>query len=143
MKKAPTDKTMCPSGRAIPGSALLGVRQADGTVALLPQVLPVTQEFREAAQATSDSELEQRFRFTHKCAQGGCRQWASGGCKVAEVMMAHVHETKSDAPIPACAIRPDCRWYIQVGPEVCRVCPSVISHITEDEIQKFNQLTTN
>jgi len=129
---------MCPSGRAAKGSVLIGVRQADGKIAMLPQSLPVTDELLQTT-ISNGHVPEQLFRFSHKCAKAGCARWNDGGCSVATLMQESINEF-SGQPLPQCSIRPDCRWYKQAGEGVCRVCPSVISHITEEEIQRFNHL---
>jgi hypothetical protein len=151
---------LCPSSRAKPGSELIGVRQDDGTVAILPQPLPVDEVFLRIA-AEHALAPEQRFRFTNKCVESGCSQWTGSRCGVidqaltmmenavgknvtpkreAVATMQAVEEmgTRKNAvsempaeSLPACGIRPTCRWYHQSGAAACAACTIVITRTTE------------
>ena len=85
------EKILCPSARAVTGSQLLGVRQPDGTVAILPQALPVTQQFIDKA-TLNNKDPQQYFRFANKCVEHGCKQWTGSRCGVADRI---VEEIKS------------------------------------------------
>ncbi len=123
------EKIMCPSSKAQPGAQLLGVRQDDGTVAILPQPLRIDEAFLDAAGATDPAE--QRFRFTNKCVESGCSQWTGTRCGVVDKVLSVMNELAVQDELPACAIRPQCRWFRQSGPDACKVCPFVITHTTE------------
>lgn len=125
-------KIMCPSSKAKNGAELLGVRQDDGTIAILPQTLPVDQDF--VAVASSDGvHPEQKFRFTNKCIESGCRQWNGTGCGVADQVVQFMNSLPIAEELDDCPIRPSCRWYLQKGPDACKVCPFIISEITEED----------
>src|SRR5438128_7672571 len=126
-----TSSKLCPSHRCKPGSQLLGVRQDDGTVAILPQPLPVTEDF---IKQVSQHEVppEQRFRFTNKCIEGGCNQWTDKGCGVVEKMVGYLDKVQPLQTLPACAIRQQCRWYSQRGADACALCSYVITEISEE-----------
>jgi hypothetical protein len=81
-------KIMCPSSKAQPGAQLLGVRQDDGTVAILPQPLRIDEAFVETANAVAPAE--QRFRFTNKCVESGCMQWTGTRCGVADKVLSAI-----------------------------------------------------
>jgi len=125
------EKIICPSSRAKAGSQLLGIRQADGTVAILPQPLPVDAHF--LATASSISNPEQRFRFANKCVEGGCRQWNGKACSIAERITGFLEQVPFEKELAACAIRPRCRWHLQSGDDACRMCSFVVTEITEQE----------
>lgn len=127
---------LCPSHRCKPGSQLLGVRQDDGTVAILPQPLPVTEEFISIV-SRHETPPEQRFRFTNKCVESGCRQWTDRGCGVVEKMVDYLDKIQPLASLPPCAIRPSCRWFSQRGGDACALCSYVITEITEDEVAAY------
>lgn len=116
---------LCPSAPCAEGSALLGVVQKDGRVALLPQVLPLDAAF--VARAHEGRRPESRFRFTAPCLTSGCAQWRDGGCSVGARAAALPQAQAPEAPLPACAIRERCRWWLQEGPVACRVCPEVVT----------------
>jgi hypothetical protein len=128
---------LCPAYRCKPGSHLLGVRQEDGTIAILPQTLPVDQDFIDK---TSGHVMtpEQRFRFTNRCIEGGCMQWNGTGCKVADKMVNYLESIIQEDELPSCSIRNQCRWFLQKGADGCRVCTYVVTEITAEEIQSAN-----
>ena len=135
MMKEATSK-LCPSHRCKPGSQLLGVRQDDGTVAILPQPLPVTQAFIETV-SQHEVPPEQRFRFTNKCVESGCGQWSEKGCGVVERMLDYLNQVPTLDALPACAIRNSCRWFSQRGADACMLCSYVITEITEEEVAAY------
>ncbi len=135
-----TDKShrvLCPSGRAKEGALLLGVRQADGKVAILPEALPISDQFLAHAKQVHEIP-EQMFRFTHKCIEGGCKQWNGKGCSVADraVDMMDSLSLAKNVDFP-CSIRQDCRWFMQKGMDACRICPYIITEITEAEVDRY------
>lgn len=126
---------MCPAHRCQPGSQLLGVRQNNGTIAILPQTLPIDEDFIRKTKQHSIAP-ERRFRFTNKCIEGGCKQWNGKGCNVAEKVVQYL-EVLSIAEIsPACSIRNTCRWYMQKGGDACMVCSLILTEVTLDELTK-------
>lgn len=129
-----TFPVLCPSSRAKPGAQLLGVRQRDGTVAILPHTLPVDETFMEAV-AADPTPPEQRFRFTNKCIESGCQQWQGGSCGVINHIVTFLDKIPSQEPLPACSIRPQCRWFLQQGKDTCTMCPYVLTEITEAELE--------
>ncbi|MEO6902626.1 MAG: hypothetical protein ABI315_05675 [Bacteroidia bacterium] len=123
----------CPSSRATQVSSLLGIRQEDGTIAILPQVLPVDSNFIQIGQQ-DPVPLEQRFRFTNKCVENGCKQWTGKGCGVVDGIIQSIDQIKNTNILVPCSIRPSCRWFLQKGDQACRICPYVLTEITEEEI---------
>jgi hypothetical protein len=144
------DHINCPSHRCKPGSDLIGVRQDDGTVAILPQPLPVDQSFVDRVRRDAIAP-EERFRFSNKCAEGGCEQWTGSRCgfidRTLRAMEASlpltsprtVERISGSEPgverdlasaLPTCGIRPTCRWFQQIGGNACRVCPYIVTHVT-------------
>lgn len=132
------DSITCPSARAKPGSELLGVRQADGSVAILPQPLPVDEAFVAKANAVG-TPPEQRFRFANKCVESGCQQWNGTGCSVANRVSEFLDKVPALTELPSCGIRHRCRWFLQKGKPACQICPYVLTEITEEEVlEKMN-----
>lgn len=129
-----SDSKMCPSHRCKPGSQLLGVRQDDGTIAILPQALPVDEAF-VAKVSQHEIPPEQRFRFTNKCIEGSCQQWNGKGCGVVERMVQFLDQVEVVDELPVCSIRPKCRWFSQRGKNACDMCPYVLTEITEKEVE--------
>jgi len=123
----------CPSSDCKPGARLLGVRQDDGTIALLPEPLSIDEAFFEKV-AAHPVAPERRFRFTNKCVKSGCGQWNGKGCGVIENVVKLFAESHPQAPLPHCAIRKTCRWYHQEGNDACRVCTFVVTDVLEEDI---------
>ncbi len=132
------EKIMCPSSKATPGAKLLGVRQEDGMVAILPQPLRIDDTFIEVASQASPAE--QHFRFTNKCIESGCAQWTGSRCGVADQILTVMDQLVVSDTLPECGIRPACRWYRQNGPDACKVCPFVITHTTEEDWEMRSML---
>lgn len=130
------DRILCPSSKAQDGARLIGIRQDDGTVAILPQPLQINEDF--ILEANRSSRAEQKFRFTNKCVESGCTQWTGSRCGVADKVISVIHDLPVQEALPDCGIRPQCRWFRQNGPDACRVCPFVITHTTEEDWEAVN-----
>ena len=130
------DKTKsCPSSKALPGAGLLGVRQPDGRIALLPEVLPVDDDFISIAQQ-DPVPLEQRFRFTNSCLENGCKQWNKNGCGIVHRVVKYIDQVNSIDELPSCGIRSTCRWFSQEGANACKVCTYIVTEISQEEVDK-------
>jgi hypothetical protein len=124
---------MCPSAPAEEGAIILGVVNADGSIAYLRDRLVATRDFVDIASV--GREPEQRFRFASPCRQGNCKQWVDGKCSVPDGVKEIVPASMVADRLPRCSIRPHCRWYQQSGAEACHVCPWVITRgPVKDEI---------
>ncbi|MFE6337354.1 hypothetical protein ACFVOK_29690 [Streptomyces sp. NPDC057798] len=124
---------LCPSAPAAEGAVILGVVNADGSIAYLGQRLIATREFVDIARI--GREPERRFRFASPCRQDGCKQWVDGECGVPSRVKEILPAAAAEDHLPRCSIRPQCRWYRQTGAESCRICPWVITRgPVEDEI---------
>jgi hypothetical protein len=127
----------CPSNRCKPGSKLLGIRQDDGTVAILPEPLPIDDSFIEKVKSDL-IPAEQRFRFTNKCIENGCNQWTGSGCGVIQDVVQYLDQVPANEVLPSCSIRPHCRWFLQEGANACKICPYIITEITEKDLEDVN-----
>ena len=127
------ESVLCPSSRAQKGARLLGIRQEDGRVAILPQPLLINDAFIE--EANKHTHAEQQFRFTNKCVESGCKQWTGTRCGVADTIVGVMNDLQTSDDLPACAIRPQCRWFKQNGADACKVCPFVITETTSEDWQ--------
>ena len=90
----------------------MGVRQANGTIAILPEPLPVDDHFMQIVHK-DPTPPEQRFRFSNSCVEKGCEQWTGKGCGVIERVVQFLDSVPVKETLPNCAIRPQCRWYSQ------------------------------
>lgn len=117
---------LCPSALGHPGaSVLIGVV---GGTPEAPRVTPtevaleVTPELLELAAPVSPSEV---FRFASKCQGCACPHFSNDACQLA-VRSVEILSEVTDK-LPHCAIRPQCRWFRQEGPAICRRCPQIVT----------------
>jgi hypothetical protein len=117
---------LCPSAQPeMAGAVVLGV--VGGTVddprlAYLDEPRPVTDEVLALAGPVEPTEV---FRIAAPCAGGACRHFDGSSCRLAA-------RTVQLLPIvvdvlPACRIRPECRWWLQEGKAACLRCPQVVT----------------
>lgn len=121
----PAGPHACPSSPLHARASLLGLVRRDGHVDFLGEPLPVNEEFIQISR--EGASLGARFRFTAPCMESGCAQWESGArrCRVATRAVQREPPAQA-AALPACGIRPTCRWFTQEGEAACRVCSEVV-----------------
>ena len=122
---------LCPSAQCHEGAILLGIVLPDGRVAFTEGRTIVDREFVTIATSDGRRAPERRFRFSSPCAQSACRQWTGAECGV---ITSALEEGRSQNPDPAnaqtlqaCAIRGDCRWFLQAGADACAVCDLIVT----------------
>lgn len=98
---------------------IVGAGEAGG-VGYLDRVKPVDAAVLALAAPLHPAQL---YRVAVPCAAGACRHFEGGACQIAARMIRHLDS--ADEALPACAIRPACRWWRQEGPAACRRCPEV------------------
>lgn len=130
------NEAICPSFKCEEGSLLLGIRQKDGNIAILPKPLQIGQTFIDNIN-NAGLIPEEHFRFTNQCMKNDCKQWSNRGCGVA-IRISHFFKSENLLdPIPECSLRSECRWHKQEGENICRLCPRVITNITADEVTQY------
>jgi hypothetical protein len=121
---------LCPSSNCHDGAILLGIVLPGGRVAFAQDRIIVDAGFVRNA-VTGDHAPETRFRFGSPCAAGGCRQWTGSRCGVIDSVLKETSEQltlgERTTSLPACSIRPDCRWFDQAGAAACEVCDVVVT----------------
>jgi hypothetical protein len=89
-------------------------------VAYLDQRVPVTDELLSMAAPVRPTEV---FRLAAPCVESACKHFDGHDCRLgAKLVQLTPRVTES---LPACKLRPDCRWWRQEGKAACMVCPSV------------------
>src|SRR5205085_9887208 len=108
------------------GAKLLGVVEGEADAPRLKYVKPrpVTPEL--LALVPPELRPEEVFRFTAPCRGDACPQFSGGRCGVARAAAEHLAATP-DRSLPACSLRPNCRWWVDEGVEACHRCPSVVT----------------
>jgi hypothetical protein len=124
MTVAEEKRQACPSARCESGAILLAIALPDGKLAYASDRIVIDQDFVDAANEVG--RPEHRFRFSSRCVENGCRQWASDRCSVIDRVLMAVGEAPAGG-LPECSIRSTCRWFGQVGGKACAVCPLVLT----------------
>jgi hypothetical protein len=125
-KPAQSDAKTCPSRACEDGVALLGVMTPSGRLAYIHPSRKIDEDFID--KATRQGRPERRFRFSGPCVEAACPQWTGAGCRIAEVVAEKGTDCNFVASrMPACTIRPSCRWFFQIGPAACAACPTIVA----------------
>jgi hypothetical protein len=124
-----------PSPSRQEGALLLGIVGSDGKVGYINPAPMVGKEFVEKAREQGVAP-EHRFRFAAPCLETGCTHWSGTRCGVIDQAKSVSETTQRDVDqtdsLPRCAVRPDCRWFAQVGPAACSVCPTVFNYVAPE-----------
>jgi hypothetical protein len=117
---------LCPSAQpGMEGSRVLGV--VSGTpespmLAYLNERLDVSTELLASVAPAKPTQV---FRFAAQCEEKGCCHFDGVNCRLA-TRIVQILPAVTEA-LPACLIRPDCRWYKQEGRAACMRCPQVVT----------------
>jgi hypothetical protein len=95
-------------------------------LAYLNQHLPVTEEVLRLAGPVKSTEV---FRFAARCEEKACRHFDGARCQLATRIVQILPAVTEG--LPACLIRPTCRWYQQEGKAACLRCPQVVTQTCE------------
>jgi hypothetical protein len=123
---------MCPSAQPdMEGSRVLGVvggtREAP-EIAYLNEFLPVSDE---VLALTLPAKPTQVLRFAAPCQEKKCCHFDGAKCNLV-TRIVQILPTVVDG-LPACLIRPTCRWYEQEGREACQRCPQIVTQVDEPD----------
>ena len=89
-------------------------------VSYLTERVPITGELLALAGPVRPTEV---FRFAAPCATERCGHYDGHECRlVTKLVQLTPPVTQA---LPACTLRPDCRWWQQEGKLACMRCPSV------------------
>ena len=94
------------------------------SVAYLREHQPVTPEIVALATPIAPTEV---FRFAARCAGNACQHFDGKDCRLV-TRIVDMLPAVTEA-LPACRIRPECRWYQQEGRAACMRCPQVVTQI--------------
>lgn len=106
---------------------VLGVVQgtpSEPRIGYLERPLPVSGEILALSGPVNPGRV---FRFAAPCAEHACPHFDGADCrlgrKIVETLPAVV------AALPACRLRPQCRWWQQSGREACLRCPQIVTEV--------------
>ena len=109
---------------------MLGIVLPNGAIAFARDRIVIDQEFVEIARR--GRKPEKRFRFADRCFQGGCQQWTGDRCRVADALVDDLTPVGIARHLPACGIRPQCRWFHQRGESACHICPEIVTDANDE-----------
>jgi hypothetical protein len=116
----------CPSAQ--PGQdgafafGVVGGAPGERRVGYLQGRVPVTDELLALAGPVKPTGV---FRFGAPCAGSGCSHFDGSDCKLATKLVQMMPAITRD--LPACHLRPDCRWWKQEGKAACMRCPAIMT----------------
>jgi hypothetical protein len=127
---------LCPSAQPdMDGAILIGVvvGAADQPlVSYLDEPTPVTEKLLSLTAPVEPTEV---FRFAAPCAESGCQHFDGSTCRLAGKVSQTV--PTSITRLPACSIRPSCRWWREQGKAACMRCPFIVTkaYAPSDELR--------
>ena len=131
---------MCPSAQPeIPGSVAFGVitgSSENPRVAWIERPVPVTSELLALTSPVAPTQV---LRIAAPCQEQACCHFDGTDCRLATRLVQLIPAVVES--LPACRIRPDCRWFIQEGSAACRVCPQVVTYCV-DQSAEMNRAAT-
>jgi hypothetical protein len=120
--------TSCPSAQPdMEGARVFGVlggTPEEPRVAYLKQSAVVDASMLERLGSIPPTQV---FRFAARCEESRCVHYDGARCTLAQRIVDKLDPVVDT--LPACLIRPTCRWYSEQGGEACRRCPQVVTMI--------------
>jgi len=116
----------------MPGAVIFGVvggTASEPRLAHLVRPLPVTDELLALTAPAPPASV---FRAAAPCASA-CTHFAAGQCRLVSRVVAELPAVVDG--LPACAIRPTCRWWQQEGREACMRCPLIVTELANPSEQ--------
>lgn len=118
------EDVLCPSAQVDwQGAELIGIvggSVSDPRLARLDRPIPVTEELTRLAHPVTPGEV---FRVAAPCLNSECGHFHDTQCRLVEKVVRFVPPVSSR--LPACAIRPRCRWWQQEGKPACMRCDQI------------------
>jgi len=127
----------CPSAQPGMGDVhILGVISRDAEaprLAYLDEAMPAAPSTLELA---APLDVSQVFRLSARCEEKKCTHFDGIDCQLAVRIVKMLPEVVDH--LPACNIRPDCRWFRQEGRAACVRCPQIVTgtHEADERLQK-------
>jgi hypothetical protein len=120
------ERPLCPSARPeMDGAVIFGVvggTVGEPRVAHLARPLPVTEELLALVEPVLPLQV---YRTAAPCAQSACVHFAKNRCRLVSRIVNELPAAVEG--LPACRIRPDCRWWQQEGKAACLRCPLIVT----------------
>jgi hypothetical protein len=121
---------LCPSTDISESTHVLGIRGKDGQLRMLPSLLLLPLVARD--QLTKEN-LRTSVRLTGPCIKNGCHHWA-GHCQLGEEI-SFLAKSSNEETI-SCFISARCRWRLENGNSVCRICTHIMREKSLAELEE-------
>lgn len=115
----------CPSAQPAADAVVFGVvtgAPADRRIGYLTAPQPATEPVLALAGPATPGQV---FRMAAPCMGDTCKHFDAGACSLVRRVVASFDPVVSG--LPACRIRPTCRWFRQEGRNACLRCPQVVT----------------
>ncbi len=116
----------CPSAQ--PGQkgafafGVVGGTVGERRVGYLEDRVPVTDELLALSGPVKPTEV---FRFAAPCSGSRCSHFDGSDCRLVTKLVQLMPPVSK--ALPACQLRPDCRWWKQEGKTACFRCPAIVT----------------
>lgn len=119
---------MCPSAQPdMEGARVIGLLSGTPEAPEIAYLEPGVHVDASVMERLGTLSPTQVFRFAAKCEQSRCAHFDGSRCALARRIVEQLPEVVD--VLPACQIRPTCRWYAEEGAAACRRCPQVVTMI--------------
>ena len=128
-EKKATSELLCPSSQPQPGARIFGMKRATpggDRIGYFSEAIPATPDALALPAPALPTEV---FRLAAPCAERRCSHFDGAQCQLGHRIAAMLGPVVRG--LPACAIRPTCRWFREHGKAVCLRCPQVVTDIRE------------
>ena len=125
---------LCPSAQPrMAGARVFGVIQANaaGTrVAWLERPVPVSEDVLALTHPLPPTQV---LRIAAQCQEEACCHFDGKDCQLATRLVQLLPSVTRS--LPACQVRPDCRWFLQEGGAACQRCPQIVTYCVDPDEQ--------
>lgn len=134
---------LCPSAQPTQDGAfafgVVGGAPGERRVGYLEERVAVTDELLAMTGTVKPTHV---FRFGAPCAGTACAHFDGSDCNLATKLVQLMPPVSKN--LPACQLRPDCRWWKQEGKKACMRCPVIMTDCytrSEDQALAANPKT--
>lgn len=138
MARSADQDLKCPSAQ--PGMAdvqVLGVVMRDAEEARLAYLDDTLEATPDLLATAAPAAVSQVFRLSARCEEQKCTHFDGSRCQLAVRIATLLPEVVDH--LPACNIRPECRWFRQEGRAACVRCPQIVTG-TYDADERLQQV---
>jgi len=122
----PGRRLFCPSAQPDwPEAVILGVVLGTAERPRLVHLNVLADATPERMALATPATPTEVYRLASPCIANRCPHFDGADCHIAKRVVAHV-EPESDR-LPACLLRPICRWWHQEGRDACVRCSQVVT----------------